>query len=81
LGSAHAVIPAPATTIDQLETALNKLALAVANNTTVFQQLTVSNLTLSSLVTMLTAANKKLVEALAKAKPTSPPTAMLGTSM
>jgi hypothetical protein len=66
LGSAHAVTPAPATTIDRLGTALNNLALAVANNTTVLQQLTASNLALSLLVTTLTAANKKLVEALAK---------------
>jgi hypothetical protein len=41
-------------------------------NTTVLQQLTASNLALSLLVTTLTAANKKLVEALAKAKLTSP---------
>jgi hypothetical protein len=79
LGSAHAVIPAPATTIDWLGTALKNLALAAANNTTVIQQLTASNLAFSSLVTMLTAANKKLVEALAKAKPTSPTAAMPGT--
>jgi hypothetical protein len=37
LGSAHAVTPAPTTTIDQLGTAVNKLALAAANNTTVLQ--------------------------------------------
>jgi hypothetical protein len=79
LGSAHAVIPAPATTIDWLGTALKNLALAAANNTTVLKQLTVSNLAFSSLVTMLTMANKKLVEALAKAKPTSPTVAMPGT--
>jgi hypothetical protein len=54
LGSAHAVIPAPAATIDWLGTALNNLALAAANNTTVFQQLTVSNLALALSVTMLT---------------------------
>jgi hypothetical protein len=71
-GSTHAVTPAPTATIDRLGTALNNLALAVANDTTVLQQLTVSNLALSFLVTMLTAANKKLAEALAKAKPTSP---------
>jgi hypothetical protein len=58
LGSAHTVIPAPAATIDHLGTALDNLALAAANNTTVFQQLTASNLALSSSVTALTAANK-----------------------
>jgi hypothetical protein len=78
LGSAHAVTPAPATTIDRPGTALDNLALAAASDTTVLQQLRASNLALSSLVTTLTAANKKLAEALAKAKPTSPPAATLG---
>jgi hypothetical protein len=78
LGSAHAVTPAPAATIDRLGTDLNNLALAAANNTTVLQQLMASNLALSSLVTTLTAANKKLVDALAKAKATSPLAAMPG---
>ncbi len=70
MGSPHAVTPAPAVTIDRLGTALDNLALAAANNTTVLQQLMVPNLALSSLVTTLTAANKKLAEALNKAKPT-----------
>jgi hypothetical protein len=78
LGSAHAVTPAPAATIDWLGTALDNLALAAANDTTVLQQLTVSNLALSSLVTTLTAANKKLADALTKVKATSPPAAMPG---
>jgi hypothetical protein len=78
LGSAHAVTPAPAATIDRLGTALDNLALAAASDTTVLQQLRASNLALSSLVTMLTAANKKLAEVLAKAKPTSPLVATLG---
>jgi hypothetical protein len=73
LGSAHAVTPAPAATIDRLGTALDNLALAAANDTTVLQQLMASNLALSFLVTMLTVANKKLADALAKAIPTSPP--------
>ncbi len=72
MGSASAVTPAPAATIDWLGTALNNLALTAANDTTVLQQMTLSNLALSSLVTTLTTANKKLVEALAKAKSTSP---------
>jgi hypothetical protein len=75
LGSAHAVLPTPAATIDWLGIVLNNLALAVANNTIVLQQLAASNLALSTLVTTLTAANKKLAEALAKAKLTSPPAA------
>jgi hypothetical protein len=77
LGSAHAVTPAPAATIDQLGTALDNLALAAANNTTVLQELMASILA-SSLVATLTVANKKLAEALARAKPTSPPAATLG---
>jgi hypothetical protein len=79
LGSAHAVTPAPAATIDRLGTALDNLAFAAANNTTVLQQLlAASNLAASSLVTTFTAANKKLADALTKAKSTCPPAAMLG---
>jgi hypothetical protein len=79
LGSAHAVLPAPAATIDHLGAALNNLALLAANNITVLQQLILLNLALTTLVTMLTAANKKLVEVLAKAKLIGPPVATLGT--
>jgi hypothetical protein len=78
LGSTHAVTPAPAATIDRLGTVLNNFALAAANNTKVLQQLTVSNFALSSLVTMLIAANKKLADALTKAKSTSSPAVMPG---
>jgi hypothetical protein len=78
LGSTHAVTLAPAATIDRLGTALNNLALIAANNTTGLQQLTLSNLACSSLVATLTAANKKIAEALTKAKPTSSPAAMPG---
>jgi hypothetical protein len=79
MGSAQAVLPTPAATIDRLGTVLNNLALAAANDTTVLQQLTASNLAVTTLVTMLTAANKKLAEALAKAKLTSPPAVTPGT--
>jgi hypothetical protein len=68
LGGTNAAIPAPAASINHLGTALNNLALAVANNTTVLQQLMAANLALTTLVTTFTAANKKLAEALAKAK-------------
>ncbi len=81
LGSVHAVLSAPSATIDRLGTALNNLAIALANNTTVLQQRMASNLALTTMVTMLTKANKKLAEALAKAKLTSPLAAMLGTPM
>jgi hypothetical protein len=77
LGSAHAVTQAPAVN-NCLGTALNNLALAAAKNTTVLQQLTTSNLALSSLVTTLLAAIKKLADALAKAKSSSLAAATLG---
>jgi hypothetical protein len=54
------------------------LALAAANDAIVLQQLTASNLVFSSLVTTLTTANKKVVDAFAKAKSTSPLAAMPG---
>jgi hypothetical protein len=66
LGGAHPVLPAPAGTINHLGTALDNLALAAANNTTVLQQLTAANL-------VLTAMNA-LSEALAKFQATKPGT-------
>ncbi len=70
LGVALAVLPAPAGTIDRLGTALNNLALAAANDTTVLQQLTAANLALTGTNALLTAANKKLLEALVKLQAT-----------
>ncbi len=72
LGGAHSVLPAPAVSIDRLGTALDNLALAAANDTTVLQQLTAANLALTTSNTTLTAANKKLLEALAKVPTTTP---------
>ena len=66
LRGANAVLPTPAVTIDRLGTALDNLALAAANDTTVLQQLTAANLALSTSNASLTAANKKFSEALAK---------------
>ncbi len=60
LGRAHAVLPAPAGTINRLGTAFDNLALAAANDTTVLQQLTAANSTLTALNAFLTAANRKL---------------------
>jgi hypothetical protein len=74
LGGAHSVLPAPAATIDRLRTALDNLALAAANDTTVLQQLTAANLALATFNATLTAANKKLSEALAKVPTTTPRT-------
>ncbi len=65
LGSAHAVIPTAAPTIDRIGAALKNLALAASNYTNVLQQLTAANLALRASVTLLTAANKKLADALA----------------
>jgi hypothetical protein len=66
LRGANSVLPAPAVTIDRLGAALDNLALAAANDTTVLQQLTTANLVLTTSNASLTAANKKLSEALAK---------------
>jgi hypothetical protein len=65
LGGAHVVIPTAAPTIDCIGKALENLVLAALNDTTVLQQLTAANLALTALVTLLMAANKKLVDALA----------------
>ncbi len=65
LGGAHTVIPTAAPTINRIGAALKNLPLAALNDTTVLQQLTAANLALRASVTSLTAANKKLVDALA----------------
>jgi hypothetical protein len=62
LGSAHVVIPTATPTIDCISKALENLALAVLNDTTVLHQLTLANLALAALVTSRTVANKKLTE-------------------
>ncbi len=63
LGRAHGVIPATAPAIGHLKTALNNLALAATNDTAVLQQLIDANLALTATITLLTATNKKLVDA------------------
>jgi hypothetical protein len=65
LGGAHVVIPTAAPTMERIGEALENLALAASNDTTILQQLTVANLALTALVTSLTVANKKLADALA----------------
>ncbi len=70
LGGAHAVLPAPADTIDRLGTVLDNLAPATANNTTILQQPTGANLALTATNALLTTANKQLSEALAKLQAT-----------
>jgi hypothetical protein len=65
---AHAVIPTAAPTMDRIGEALENLALVTLNDSTVLQQLTAANLALTASVTMLTAANKKLADALAQSK-------------
>ena len=79
LDGAHTVLPSPATTIDSLGTALDNLALMVANDTPVLQQLMAENLALIAANALLTAANKKLSEALAKVQATKSVT--LGTPL
>jgi len=72
LRGAHSVLPAPPVSINCLGTALDNLALAAANDTTVLLQLTVANLALTNSNATLTAANKKLSEALAKLPASTP---------
>ena len=79
MGGANSALPAPAVTINRLGTALNNLALAAANDTTVLQQLMASNLALTTSNATLTVANKKLLEDLAKAKVFCPPATTPGT--
>jgi hypothetical protein len=63
LGRAHGVILVAAPAIGHLKTALDNLALAATNNTTVLQQLIAANLALTATITLLTETNKKLVDA------------------
>ena len=70
LGGAQGVLPAAAPAVARLETALDNLALAATNDTAVLQQLTSANLALTATIGTLTATNKKLVDAVARAKGT-----------
>ena len=71
LGGAHGVLPVAAPAIGRLETALDNLALAATNDTAVLQQLMSANLALTATIGTLTAANKKLADAVARG--TGPP--------
>jgi hypothetical protein len=62
------VIPIAVPTIHRIGEALENLALAASNDTTILQQLTAANLALTGSVTSLTVANKKLAEVLAHNK-------------
>jgi hypothetical protein len=62
------VIPTATPTIDRIGMALKNLALVASNDTTVLQQITAANLALTASVTLFTAANKKLADALAQNK-------------
>ncbi len=57
------MIPVAAPAIKHLKTALNNLALAATNDTTVLQQLIAASLALTATIKLLTATNKKLVDA------------------
>jgi hypothetical protein len=82
--SAHAVIPMATPFINCSGTALKNLVLAALNDTRVLQQLTAANLLFTALVTSLTAANKKLADALSWKKggalPAAAPTMGRGRS-
>jgi hypothetical protein len=79
LGSVHTVIPTAEPTIDCIGAALKNLALAALNDTTILQQLTAANLALMASVTSLMAANKKLLDALARNKGSMAPAAAPAT--
>ncbi len=57
------MILAAALAIGCLKTALNNLALAATNDTAVLQQLISANLAFMATITLLTVANKKMVDA------------------
>jgi hypothetical protein len=74
LGGSHGVLPAAAPAIGQLEAALDNLALAAMNDTSILQQLMAANLALTAAVTSLTVTIKKLVDAATqKGKPAVTP--------
>ncbi len=73
LNGAHALIPTAVPTMDRIGEALENLALAALNDTTILQQLMVANLALTASITSLTAANKKLVDALVRNKGVAAP--------
>ena len=74
LGGVHGVLPTdPPVTLDHLEIALDNLALAATNDTTLLQQLTAANFALTNSVAALFATNKKLVDAAANRVPATPP--------
>jgi hypothetical protein len=75
LGDAHTVIPTAAPNTDRIGKALENLALAASNDSTLLQQLTAANLALTALVTLLMVANKKLTDALACSKSGAMPAA------
>jgi hypothetical protein len=72
LGGAHGVLPAATATVGRLETALDNLALVATNDTAVLHQLMSANLALTATIGTLTATNKKLVDAIARAKGNTP---------
>jgi hypothetical protein len=53
-------------TINRISAALKNLALVALNDTTVLQQLTAGNLSLTALVILLMMVNKKLMDTLAR---------------
>jgi hypothetical protein len=82
LGGAHGILPATAPAIERLETALDNLALAATNDAVVLQQLMAANLALTATIGILTATNKKMVDAAARAKgtPAGTPAATLAAT-
>jgi hypothetical protein len=75
LGGAHGVLPVAGLRIEQLEAALDNLALVATNDTAVLQQLTAANLALGATVGTPTVTNKKLVDV--ASHPRGPPAGTL----
>ncbi len=73
------MIPTATPAIDYIGKAFENLALVASNDTTILQQLTYANLALTASVTLLTAANKNLADALVLKKGSAMPAAALTT--
>lgn len=67
-GSANGVLPSGAMTSGRWEAALDNLALAATHDSALLHQLTAANLALTTTNETLTAANKKLVDAITRMK-------------
>ena len=68
MSGAHGVFPPAGQNMSQLETALGNLALEVATDSAILQQLTLANLSLTTINAVLTTTNKTWVDSAVKAR-------------